>query len=433
MESLWSGTEKILQFPSLRRSMKADVLIVGGGLAGLLCAYQLTKEGVDCIVVEEKRICGGITQNTTAKITAQHGLVYQKLIKKLGEERSRQYLQAQLAAVEEYRELCKQINCDYEEKMSYVYAKTDIKKLEQEQRALDTLGHPTEIVRDLPLPISTVGAICFGNQAQFHPLKFAAEVAKNLRIYEHTKVLELGKRIAVTDHGTIRAKHIIIATHFPMLNKHGSYFLKLYQERSYVLALRGAPQIDGMYVDESKDGMSFRNAGEHLILGGGSRRTGKKSPGWRELEDFAARNYPKAKVAFRWAAQDCMTLDGSAYIGPYSANAAGLYVATGFNKWGMTNAMVASHLLTDQILGRQNPYAPAFDPSRSILHLQLAANAGESMLNLLTPTAPRCPHLGCALKYNEQEHTWDCPCHGSRFSETGKRFDNPATDDKKRI
>lgn len=431
MESLWNGTANMHQFPSLRRSMKVDVLIIGGGLAGLLCAYQLAKEGVDCIVVEERRICGGITQNTTAKITAQHGLVYQKLMKKLGEERSRQYLQAQLAAGEEYRELCKQINCDYEEKLSYVYTTTDLKKLEQEQRVLDTLGHPTEIVDDLPLPITVKGAICFGNQAQFHPLKFAMKIAKNLRVYEHTKVLELGKHIAVTNHGTVRAKHIIIATHFPMLNKHGSYFLKLYQERSYVLALRGAPQVDGMYVDESKDGLSFRNAGEYLILGGGSKRTGKKTTGWQELEDFAAQHYPKAKPAFRWAAQDCMTLDGSAYIGPYSANTTGLYVATGFNKWGMTNSMVASHILTDRILGRDNPYAPAFDPSRSVFHLQLAANAGESMLNLLTPTVPRCPHLGCALKYNAQERTWDCPCHGSRFTETGKRIDNPATDDKR--
>lgn len=430
MESLWSGTAKLPEFPALKRSMKTDVLIIGGGLAGLLCAYQLTKENVDCMVVEAERICGGITENTTAKITAQHGLVYQKLIRKLGEERSRQYLQAQLDAVREYHELCKRINCDYEEQPSYVYAKTDLRKLEQEHKALDTLGYSAEIVKDLPLPVSAVGAICFARQAQFHPLKFAAGIAKNIRIYEHTKILELGKRVAVTSHGMIRAKQIIVATHFPMLNKHGGYFLKLYQERAYVLALRGAPQLKGMYVDEAKDGLSFRTAGEYLILGGGSRRTGKKNPGWRELENFAAEHYPDAQPAFRWAAQDCMTLDGSAYVGAYSANTEGLYVATGFNKWGMTNAMAASHLLTDQILGRKNPYAEAFDPSRSILHLQLAANTGESVMNLLTPTAPRCPHLGCALKYNAHEHTWDCPCHGSRFTEAGVCIDNPATDDK---
>ena len=430
MESLWSGTAKLPEFPALKRSMKTEVLIVGGGLAGLLCAYQLTQEGVDCVVVEAERICGGITENTTAKITAQHGLVYQKLVKTLGQERSRQYLQAQLDAVRQYKELCKHIDCDYEERPSYVYAKTDREKLEREQKALHQLGYSAEITEDLPLPVPTVGALRFDGQAQFHPLKFAAGLTKGLRIYEHTKVLELGKRVAVTNHGTIRANHIIIATHFPMLNKHGSYFLKLYQERAYVLALRGGPHLDGMYVDEAKDGLSFRTAGEYLILGGGSRRTGKKSPGWRELEQFAAEHYPGAEPVFHWAAQDCMTLDGSAYIGAYSAKTKGLYVATGFNKWGMTNAMAASRLLTDQILGRNHPCAEAFDPSRSILQPQLAVNAGEAVLNLLTPTTPRCPHLGCALKYNAHEHTWDCPCHGSRFTEAGVCIDNPATDDK---
>ena len=128
-----------------------------------------------------------------------------------------------------------------------------------------------------------------------------------------------------------------------------------------------------------------------------------------------------------------MTLDGVPYIGKYSKSTENLYVTTGFNKWGMTNALVSAGILRDMVLGMQNPYADVFSPSRSIFHPQLAINAAESIINLLTPTAPRCPHLGCALKYNKAEHSWDCPCHGSRFTEDGKLIDNPATDDKKNI
>ena len=152
-----------------------------------------------------------------------------------------------------------------------------------------------------------------------------------------------------------------------------------------------------------------------------------------ELEAFAARHYPKARVAARWAAQDCMSLDGAPYVGLYSGGTSGLYVASGFNKWGMTSSMAAAMILTDMALGRDHPCAPAFDPSRTVLRPQLAVNGWESALGLLTPTAPRCPHMGCALKYNAAEHSWDCPCHGSRFGEDGTLIDNPATDDKQRM
>jgi len=178
-------------------------------------------------------------------------------------------------------------------------------------------------------------------QAQFHPLKFAAGIAGELRIFEHTKVLELTPGKAVTHGGAISADKIIIATHFPILNKHGGYFLKLYQHRSYVLALENVQKLNGMYVDENSKGLSFRNAGDFLLLGGGAHRTGKPGDGWRGLERFARRHYPEAREAARWAAQDCMTLDGVPYIGPYSKRTRGLYVATGFNKWGMTSSMAA--------------------------------------------------------------------------------------------
>lgn len=428
MDSLWRKTAALPHFDALNRDISTDVLIIGGGMAGLLCAYMLKQAGANCVLVEADRLCGGVTGDTTAKITVQHGLIYHKLLRRFGAKQAALYLRANQDAAERYRQLSRHIDCEYQAQDSCVYSH-DLNKLTRELDALRLLDAPASLVKDIPLPVSAAGAVRFRNQGQFHPLKFLAGIVPGLRIYEHTKVLELKPGRAVTTGGTVQAEHIIIATHFPMLNKHGGYFLKLHQHRSYVLALKNAPEFDGMYVDEAQTGLSFRRYGELLLLGGGGHRTGKPGGGWRELESFARRHLPKPKEVYRWAAQDCMTLDGMPYIGRYSVNTRGLYVAIGFNKWGMTSSMAAASVLTDLIQGKESPYAPLFSPSRSILHPQLAANAAQSVVGLLSP-GPRCPHMGCALKYNRQEHSWDCPCHGSRFTRSGKLIDNPATDDK---
>ena len=431
MDSIWKQTAELPRFAPLEGDLKTDVLVIGGGMAGLLCAYWLDRAGVDYALVEAGRLCGGVTGNTTAKLTFQHGLIYARLLREFGLGRARLYLEANRAALGQYRELCREAGCDFQERDAYVYALTDRRKLDRELEALERLGFPAEFSRTPALPMPTAGAVKFTKQAQFHPLKFAAAIAKGLRIFEGTKVLELAPGRAVTNRGTVTAENIVAATHFPLLNKHGAYFLKLYQARSYVLALENVPEVGGMYVDEGEKGLSFRDYKGFLLLGGGGHRTGKKGGGWRELEDFAKRRYPRAGIAARWAAQDCMTLDGVPYVGRYSRGTKGLYVATGFNKWGMTSSMAAARLLADLVQGKENPWAELFSPSRRVLRPQLAANAWESTMGLLTPTVPRCPHMGCALKYNPQEHSWDCPCHGSRFGEDGELLDNPATDGKR--
>ena len=431
MESVWEKTAQKPRFDALGSNKKADVLIIGGGIAGILCAYKLKNSGVDCMLVEATEICGGITKNTTAKITLGHSLIYDKMIKRFGENKARLYAEAQNKAIKEYARLCEGIDCDYEARDNYVYSLTDRKKIEKEVTALDRLGVEAELsdARELPFPVA--GAVRLKGQAQFHPLKFLYEIATDLPIYEHTKVVELMPRKAKTNHGEITYKKLIIATHFPILNKHGLYPLKLYQHRSYVIALKNAQNVGGMYVDESDTGLSFRNCRDLLLLGGGGHRTGKQGGCWQELEDFARKHYDHAEIVGKWATQDCMTLDDIPYIGQYAKSTPDVFVATGFNKWGMTNAMVAADILCDLVRDKSNRYAATFDPSRTLLRPQLSINAFDSVVGLLTPTVPRCPHLGCALKYNRAEHTWDCPCHGSRFTEDGKLINNPATDDKK--
>lgn len=433
MESIWSAGVEMPHFKSIEGDIQTEVLIIGGGMAGILCAYFLQKNRVPYVLVEGKTICSGITKDTTAKITAQHGLIYHRLLKIAGYEKAKMYLDANQSAVQQFVKLCHGINCDLERKMAYVYSINDRKKLEKEADALCRLGVDTDISEKTKLPFYHVGAVGLAGQAQFHPLKFVAAIAKDLNIFEHSFVTELKEHEAVTANGKITFQKVIFATHFPIDNKHGMYYLKMYQHRSYVIALENGPQIDGMYVDEAMCGMSFRNYKNYLLIGGGDHRTGKMGGNWEELRKFAGQFYHDREERFCWATQDCMTLDEVPYIGRYSKNCAEYFVATGFNKWGMTSSMVAANLLTDQILNKKNPYAVVFDPSRSMLKPQLLVNGCTAVGNLLRISEKRCPHLGCALKWNAVEHSWDCTCHGSRFDEDGKVLDNPANGSLKEV
>lgn len=430
-DSIWANTVSFPSFPRLEGDIKKDVLIIGGGLAGILCAYQLARAGVDYALIEADRICHGVTRNTSAKITSQHSLIYYDLIRKFGADTARAYWEANEAALQYYRSLAQSVPCSFEQKDNYIYSVDSMDKLEKELRALEQLRVPAEFVERLPLPFPVAGAICFRNQAQFHPLQFISSLVKGLNIYENTTARAFIDNTVLTNHGRITASKLIIATHYPIINKHGAYFLKMYQERSYILALEAAQDVNGMYLDEAKGGFSFRNYQDLLLLGGNSHRTGKTGTGWNSLETFAKTYYPKAHEVSRWATQDCMTLDNIPYIGRYSKGLPNVYVATGFNKWGMTASMVAALILCDLIQEKENSYARVFSPSRTLLHPQLFANIFEATTNLLTFRKPRCPHMGCALKWNPKEHSWDCPCHGSRFTKDGKLLDNPATGDLK--
>lgn len=429
MTSIWQKDSKLPSFPQQKGKQKTGVLIIGGGITGILTAYFLKQNHVDCMLVEKGKLCNGTTAGTTAKITVQHGLLYHRLLKNDGIEFAQKYLQANQHAFASYEALCQIIDCDFVYQDNYVYAMDSRKKLEQELAALQKIGCSAAFCADLPLPFPTAGAVMFPHQAQFHPLKFLAAIAEGMPIYENTFVKQLQGNTAITDTAEITADQVIVATHFPFWNRHGSYFLKLYQHRSYVLALEHAQNVNGMYVDASKTGLSFRNEKSYLLLGGGGHRTGKTGGNWTALRHFVKQYYPQAKECCAWAAQDCMSLDAVPYIGQYSSRTVKLYTATGFNKWGMTGAMLSAQLLCDLVQGKKNDFSDAFSPSRGILKPQLFVNGFETIKNFLSFSGKRCPHLGCALKWNPAEHSWDCACHGSRFDESGKLLNNPANGD----
>jgi len=432
LNSLWYENLNMPSFPTLEEDIETDVLIIGGGICGILCAYMLKKAGADYTLLEADRICRKTTAHTSAKITSQHGLIYSKLIKEFGADAAKKYYEANEAAIAEYARLARDIDCEFRRCDSFIYSTKAKNYISAERDALKKLGIAHEYTDKSELPFSITGAVGFKNQACFNPLKFIKEIARDLNIYENSRVTETVGCTAYTERHRISAKRVIVATHFPFINKHGSYFLKMYQERSYVISLSGATAIEGIYLDEESGGLSIRRSEDQLLIGGSSHRTGKDGCGWDTLLAFRKKYYPDSTVKYKWATQDCITLDGMPYIGRYSKSTSNLYVATGFNKWGMTSSMVAARLLCDMISDKENEYERLFSPSRSILRPKLASNTLEAMRGWLSFGKKRCPHLGCGLTYNKYEHSWDCSCHGSRFDEGGRVLDNPANADIER-
>lgn len=470
--SIWRKTSKIEKAGKLLEGRRADVAVIGAGIAGILTAHRLQKMGHSVIVLEAGTVGGGVTQNTTAKITAQHGLCYDKMIHSLGMGRAQQYATLNMEAVEEFERVinAEGISCDFERKSAFLFSRRDREVIEKEVFAARTSGIPAKFTTETALPFPIQGAEEFLGQAQFHPLKFLGALSRAMEVYEHTPVLSLDGNTLLTPQGRVTADQIVVATHYPFLRFPGLYFLRMHQARSYVIALKNAGMLDGMYIEETDSGVSMRNFGQYLLLGGQGHRTGEaplKNP-YQALEEMAARWYPGCEVLARWSAQDCMPLDGVPYIGRLSPSMPHVFVETGFHKWGMTGAMCASILLCEQMAGRRHPCEEVFSPRRitpaasakpflmeagksvkniaasflaiprdKVAHI-LPGQSGEVWLNgqragvyrdetgTVFAVSLRCPHLGCKLSFNPAEKTWDCPCHGSRFTYRGDLLENPA-------
>ena len=358
-------------------------------------------------------------------------------------------------------------SCDFEKRPAYLYSTRETAPLEAEVLAARSLSLPASFVQPAELPFPAAGAVKFSYQAQFHPLKFLKTVSEKLTVYEHSKVEKVEPEALHTEDHTVRARHIVFATHYPFVNKPGYYFARIHQERSYVVALEDAPKLPGMYISMDDDGHSIRMYGKKLLLGGESHRTGENIPGrYDALLETAAKMFPGAREVARWSAQDAITLDGIPFIGRYARSRPSWHVATGFMKWGMTSSMSAAMILADDITGKRNKCAAVFRPQRfSTAELpQLTRDGAQAVKGLVLSAAPpemaltalpagrggvvdadgrklgayrdpedkvylvttRCPHLGCELNWNQDELSWDCPCHGSRFAYDGRLLSGPA-------
>lgn len=473
MRSIWSLTSDILDREERKLPNKAEVVIIGGGMAGILTAYLLQNNGISCIVLEASGIGCGQTRNTTAKVTVQHGLIYHNGIEKHGRKRMEGYVAANLEAINCYRGLIrdKDIQCGWQECSAYLYTCNHLEELEQEAKAAQSLGIHSSISRTSELPFPVVGTLGYDRQAMFHPLQFLEALAGEVCLKENCKVVAVKGNQVITENGEIWGEKIVFATHYPFLRLSGGYFLKLHQERSYCTAVKNtASKMKNMYYGIDKDGLSFRPYEDYILIGGYGHRTGemKQEDIYNQLKSNAQNYYPECEIEAQWSAQDCVTLDHIPYIGQYSARKPDWYIATGFGKWGMTSSMVAANMISDLICKGESPYEEVFLPQRLMkkpylsnlwkqgayavksLGKNLWRKAGTTLEQLSPGQADvikwngkrygayrdekgacflvslRCPHLGCQLEWNLAEKSWDCPCHGSRFHYDGTLIDNPA-------
>lgn len=469
MGSIWEKSWQMPRRGRLKKNICADAAVIGGGMAGVLTARALGRAGLRAVVLEAGRLGGGATGHTTAKVTAQHGLFCAALLRAAGPADARLYARANLAAVEDFRRMVRQenIDCDWEDCAAAVYGGRRA-VLEVEAAAARRLGLPVTLTASTPeLPFETAGAVWLEGQARFHPLKFLAAAAEPLEVYEHTPVRRVEGDTLLTPGGRVRATAVVFACHYPFVDFPGLYFARMYQQRSYVVALEGAPLPDAVYIGAGPEGLSLRRWQNYLLLGGGGHRTGEADKGgYPPLLAQAEKWFPGSRPAARWSAQDCMTPDGLPYVGRYAPSRPNWYVATGFHKWGMTGSMLAAKLLANMICGRPDPLAAVVSPRRfSAAALGRAlAQGGQAVKGLARRFLPagagpdslapgsggvirlegetvgawreadgrlcvvdlRCPHMGCRLEWNPHERSWDCPCHGSRFDRYGRLLDGPA-------
>lgn len=483
MASIWREKNGgIVPRAQLQGEFETEAAVIGGGLTGILTAYRLQEQGIKTCVLEADAVGSGTTGGSTGKITAQHGLIYAKLIHDFGRAQAREYARQNSRAVESYARLVEKegIDCDFVRCSAYVYSHSGMAALREEGEAAKRLGIDAVLAEVTKLPFPVDGALCFPEQARFDPLAFTRALAACVErmgatIFEKTRVTGLEDMRILTAQGMVRAKHIVFACHYPIVNIPGYYFLRMSQQRSFAVALRGVPSLSGVYIDQQQGGLSFRSArfGEEdvLILAAYDVRSGKNTVGgkYRELLSAARKLYPDCELVAQWSEQDCRTVDEVPYIGRYSAETPNWYVATGFNKWGITNAMVAAGRLSSLIMGEAaEEEESVYNPARFKLlpsMKNLAGDAGNALAGFAKAafsipaekltTLPRgegsivehagekyavyrdeagethvlpsrCPHLGCRLEWNPDDRTWECPCHGSRFGVDGEILSEPA-------
>ncbi|MBP3039409.1 FAD-dependent oxidoreductase [Bacillaceae bacterium Marseille-Q3522] len=494
-ESYWRQ-ETFNDFEKLSQDLTVDVAIVGGGITGITAGYLLSQKGVKTAILEAGKILNGTTGHTTAKITSQHGLIYDELIQHFGEEKAKLYYFSTDDALRFIQKTAanKNIKCDLTEEDAYIYAVTDkyVSKIEKEAEAYQKLGIPGDLVSTIPFDIPITAALQMKKQAQFHPLKYLkALIGDYLQaggvIFEQTTAMDIVEDAApqvITQNGyKVSCQYIICATHFPFHDKKGFYFARMYPERSYVIAIKAKKNYPGgMYISVDEPTRSLRSSpfgDEQLILVGGERHKTGQGPDtllhYQALEAFAETTFGIKEYLYRWSAQDLTTLDKIPYIGAVTANSPTILVATGYRKWGMTNGTAAAMLLADIILDNDNPYKELFTPSRFqpdpslkefvSINTNVAGQLLKGKLGFVRKTADdlekdegaavifngkragaykdlegklhivdtTCTHLGCECEWNHGDRTWDCPCHGSRYSIDGAVIEGPTEKPLKRL
>lgn len=490
-ESYWL-TREIPTFSKMTDNNETQIGIIGGGMVGIMTAYLLAKSGKKVCLVEARSLLSGVTGHTTAKISAQPSLIYDKIIQTFNEEQARLYYQANIDGLKLINQTSDnlQIDCDFEVKDATVYATTEkgAEKIKKEARAYEKLGISAVLTEGKlqALPFNTTAALTMSGQAQFHPVKFLMGLLNEIKrlgggIYQDTRAVELeDETTIIMENGKqLSCDTVVVASHYPFNDFNGLYFSKLSISRSYAILVKNPhPLPEGMYISADSPTRSLRSVtadnGEQLLLiGGDSHKTGKSKSDTQEhyhnLLTFGEEFFSTDEVVYHWSAQDMTTLDKLPYVGQMTHRSPHVLVATGFNKWGMAMGATSAKLLTDIIMEQTNPYRDLLDPTRGkfkpadvkqffiknttvgkdfitskskqpeLVPDDLLADEGglvsvngekmggyrdqDGELHLVKTT---CTHMGCGLNWNNAERSWDCPCHGSRFSYKGEVLNGPA-------
>ncbi|CAG7649140.1 FAD-dependent oxidoreductase [Paenibacillus allorhizosphaerae] len=488
-ESLWIATSRIPNFPKLTHDIRVDAAIVGAGISGITTAYLLSKRGLKVALIEAGNVLGGTTGHTTAKITAQHDLIYDEFISHFGKEQTRLYFDANQEALQFIKQTVSEhrISCDLTEEDAYIYTNAEdyVKKIASEFSSYEALGIPGAYMDQAPLPFPTKAAVVMKNQAQFNPMPYLTHLLEQAtqhgcQVYEQTTAVSVEKgspATVITNEGQrITCNYAIACTHFPFVDGGGFYFAKMHAKRAYILAAKTAEEFPGgMFISAEEPKRSLRSAtvnGEKMVLiAGESHKTGQgicTFQHYEALQRFGEEQLGIKEIRYRWSAQDLVTLDKLPYIGPITSDDPNILVATGYKKWGMTTGTAAALLIDKLVTGSESPYRELFNPSRFhadpslktlivqnadvVNHLvsgklemvfkkpeELGTGEGavvrvngkragayrdqEGALHIVDTT---CTHMGCEVEWNDGERTWDCPCHGSRFSYKGEVLEGPA-------
>lgn len=487
-EPLWRDQLDFPTFDRLLEDIEVDVAVVGGGITGITTAYLLVKEGFKVALIEAGVLMNGTTGHTTAKITAQHGLIYDEMIQTIGVESTKLYYEANKDAITFIRNMVKehQIDCDFTNDDAFIYTNSNdyINKLKNEMIAYEKLGIKGEILDHVSADFSVKAALKMHDQAHFHPLKYLKPLVEYIvnnggLIFENTTATDVDtqEKLKVRTSGgpTVISKYVCACSHFPFYDGLGFYPTRMYAERSYIIAIKPEKEFSGgMYINAEQPTRSLRTAmlGDEklLLVGGENHKTGQGISTilhYQALENYAEETFGIKEYLFRWSAQDLTTLDKVPYIGQITGGHPNIFVATGFRKWGMTNSTAAANLMKDLIIEKENPYIDLFTPSRfgntsmksfistnvdvakhliegkleyplmsiddleadqgSVVHVNgQRAGAYRDKDGKVFIVDTTCTHLGCEVEWNSADRTWDCPCHGSRFSIRGDVIEGPA-------
>ncbi|OLR93464.1 FAD-dependent oxidoreductase [Actinokineospora bangkokensis] len=483
-QSLWLRDTAADNHPALVGAERADVVVVGAGIAGLTTALLLRRRGVDVTVVEAATVGSGVSGNNTAKVTALQSTMYSSIESKHGKPAAAAYAAAAGDGVALVAQLAAEIDCDFQlaPAATYAFAQGERRTVEAEFEAAQRAGLQVQWEERIDLPFETFGAVRLPDQVLLHPAKYVRGLAAALTaaggvIHEHSRVRSVSVTAPYTvrtAEGEITADQVVIATHYPLLDR-GLFFARLEAERSYCVAARlasGAPPRD-LAISAGSPSWSFSRHGDLMVLGGRSHPSGERGVDrtrYTDLEDFARRHFDVAEITHRWSAQDPKAYDLLPMVGSYLPGASSLWVATGFNKWGLAMGSAAGAVLADRVSGAASPHQDLFTPHRVTLrgaptlvkqnakvaadlvgdrlHSAEAGSADEVPVDearvlsdaqgkkgvyrdragALHAVSLRCTHLGCLVRFNGAERSWDCPCHASRFDVDGAVLESPAVD-----